>query len=67
MGKINWPDDSKLIEMYNSGMSTITIGEQIGCLDRTVAARLKKLGITLRGKVGIKKLPKSLVEDYKMV
>ena len=65
MGKINWPDDAKLIEMYNSGMSTITIGEQLGCLDRTVAARLKKLGVTLRGKVGIKKLPKSLVEDYR--
>ena len=65
MGKINWPDDSKLIEMYNSGMSTIAIGEQIGCLDRTVAARLKKLGVKLRGKVGIKKLPESLVEDYR--
>ena len=47
MGKTNL-DENQILELYNSGTSSIKIAEMLGCADSTVRNRLKKLGVSLR-------------------
>ena len=62
--KINWPSNEELIARYNSGASTEKLAKDLDCLGVTVSARLKKLGVKLRGKMLPKEIPSELIAEY---
>jgi len=57
------PDDREF-RLYNNGISTEKLAKELGCLGVTVATRLKKLGVKLRGKMLPKEIPSKLIAEY---
>ena len=48
MTKILNLSDSEIINLYNSGLSSIKISKLAGCSDSTIRERLKRYNITLK-------------------